>query len=262
MRKVYLILSAVVMAVMMLSSCGSGGSDEELSLEDEELSLEEIMNTLEEMADDEEVSEEVTSGSDEVTSGLNEVTIGEQVWMTQNLNVDTFRNGDPIPEAVTIEQWREAGRNRQPAWCYYDNFWEYGEIYGKLYNWYAVNDSRGLAPVGYHIPSDAEWTELENFLGTYDAGIKMKSTSAWKSYGNGTNSSGFSGFPGGMRHSTGAFESIGWYGKWWSSTEVSTDNAWFSADYAWHRYLNYDYDNVLRSNLGKDQGFSVRCLRD
>ena len=243
MRKVYLILSAVVMAVMMLSSCGSGGSDEELSLE-------EIIDTLEEMADEEEVSEEVTSGSDEVTSGSNEVTIGEQVWMTQNLNVDTFRNGDPIPRAVTAEQWREAGKSRQPAWCYYDNFWENGEIHGKLYNWYAVNDPRGLAPVGYHIPSDAEWTELENFLGTYDAGIKMKSTSGWRSYGSGTNSSGFSGFPGGVCQWDGFFENIGFYGWWWSSTD------------AWMRYLNYDEDKVLRGGIGKECGASVRCLRD
>jgi len=234
------------MAVMMLSSCGSGGSNEVTSGSNE------VTSGSNEVTSG---SNEVTSGSNEVTSGSNEVTIGEQVWMTQNLNVDKFRNGDPIPRAVTAEQWREAGRNRQPAWCYYENDWIFEEPYGKLYNWYAVNDSRGLAPVGYHIPSDAEWTELENFLGTYDAGIKMKSRSAWKSYGNGTDSYGFSGFPGGMRHHDGFFENIGFYGKWWSSTEVSTD-------YAWMRYLNYGEDNVFRSNNSKEHGYSVRCLRD
>jgi uncharacterized protein (TIGR02145 family) len=102
------------------------------------------------------------------------VTIGTQVWMTKNLDVSTFRNGDPIPEAKTDEEWKKAGENKQPAWCYYDNDPANGAKYGKLYNWYAVNDSRGLAPVGYHIPSDAEWTKLEVFLGA-DAGNKMKS---------------------------------------------------------------------------------------
>ena len=102
------------------------------------------------------------------------VTIGTQVWMTKNLDVSTFRNGDPIPEAKTGEEWKKAGENKQPAWCYCDNDPTNGAKYGKLYNWYAVNDSRGLAPVGYHIPSDAEWTKLEVFLGA-DAGNKMKS---------------------------------------------------------------------------------------
>lgn len=101
------------------------------------------------------------------------VTIGTQVWMTKNLDVSTFRNGDPIPEAKTKEEWKKAGENKQPAWCYYDNNSANGAQYGKLYNWYAVNDSRGLAPVGYHIPSDAEWTILVDFLGD-EAGNKMK----------------------------------------------------------------------------------------
>ena len=83
----------------------------------------------------------------------------------------------------------------------------------------------------------------------------MKSTGYWSSYGSGTNSSGFSGFAGGYRLSDGFFENIGFYGKWWSSTEVSTD-------YAWLRYLNYDEDKVLRSNNSKKHGYSVRCLRD
>ena len=93
------------------------------------------------------------------------VTIGTQVWMTKNLDLATFRNGDPIPEAKTDEEWEKAGENKQPAWCYYDNDPANGAKYGKLYNWYAVIDSRGLAPVGYHIPSDADWTKLNDFLG-------------------------------------------------------------------------------------------------
>ncbi len=102
------------------------------------------------------------------------VTIGTQVWMTKNLDVATFRNGDPIPEAKTNGEWEAAGHNEQPAWCYYDNDPANGAKYGKLYNWYAVNDSRGLAPSGYHVPTDQEWIILTRFLGS-DAGTKMKS---------------------------------------------------------------------------------------
>ena len=107
------------------------------------------------------------------------VTIGNQTWTTKNLDLATFRNGDAIPQAKTNEEWSAAGRNKQPAWCYYDNDPKNGTKYGKLYNWYAVNDSRGLAPAGYHIPTDEEWTVLHDFLGgtrgyLHSAGEKMK----------------------------------------------------------------------------------------
>lgn len=223
------------------------------------------------------------------------ITIGTQVWMTKNLDVATFRNGDSIPQAKTNEEWVNAGINKQPAWCYYDNDPANGAKYGKLYNWYAVNDPRGLAPVGYHIPSDAEWTKLGDFLGS-DAGTKMKSKSGWNSYttggsktcpncvnwnaeyrrkvpchtcqdtrtvpapkvtnsGNGTNTSGFSGLPGGNRNDNGAFSNIGFFGSWWSSTEGNTY-------VAWNRNLYYNYGFVNRYYYMKGQGFSVRCLRD
>jgi len=184
------------------------------------------------------------------------VTIGKQVWMTKNLDVATFRNGDPIPEAKTYEEWEIAGENKQPAWCYYKNDPANGAKYGKLYNWYAVNDSRGLAPTGWHIPSDAEWTELTDFLGGEDvAGTKMKSKSGWEEDGNGTNESGFSGLPGGIRYDDGSFNDIGYNGFWWSSTENLTT-------YAWYRYLYYNFGGVRRGDNGKRDGFSVRCLRD
>lgn len=216
MRKVSLILSAVVMTAMMLSSCGSGASKE--------------------------------------------VTIGKQVWMTQNLNVDKFRNGDPIPEAKTDEEWKKAGENGEPAWCYYNNNPDNGDRYGKLYNWYAVNDSRGLAPEGWKIPSDEDWRRLTDFLGGESvAGKKMKYTDFWADNdgesGNGTNESGFSGLPGGSRDYDGTFYYIGKDGYWWSSTE---DNAGF----AWLRLLDSKDGNVYRLGLCKQDGFSVRCLRD
>ena len=103
------------------------------------------------------------------------VTIGTQTWTAKNLDVATFRNGDAIPEAKTNEEWQAAGVNKRPAWCYYNNDPKNGTNYGKLYNWYAVNDARGLAPVGYHIPTDTEWTKLSDYLGGEEsAGEKMK----------------------------------------------------------------------------------------
>jgi uncharacterized protein (TIGR02145 family) len=184
------------------------------------------------------------------------VKIGNQEWMTNNLNVSTFRNGDAIPEAQTSEAWEKAGEEGKPAWCYYDNDPENGNKYGRLYNWYAVTDPRGLAPSGWHIPSDAEWTTLVDYFGGEDeAGHKMKSQAGWDYEGNGSNGSGFSGLPGGYRFDFGTFLNIGYYGNWWSSTENSTNFAWF-------RYLNYNDGDVNRYNFSKTNGFSVRCLRD
>ncbi len=103
------------------------------------------------------------------------VTIGTQTWTTLNLDVAIFRNGDAIPQAKTDEEWKAAGENKQAAWCYYDNDPKNGAKYGKLYNWYAVNDARGIAPMGWHVPTDQEWTVLSTFLGGEDvAGKKMK----------------------------------------------------------------------------------------
>jgi uncharacterized protein (TIGR02145 family) len=184
------------------------------------------------------------------------VIIGKQEWMTKNLNVDKFLNGDTIPHAKTAEEWTQAAYNREPAFCYYNNDPANGEKYGKLYNWYAVNDPRGLAPKGWHIPSDTEWTQLTDYLGGEDAaGSKMKSASGWKENGNGLNSSGFSGLPGGRRETNGTFYSIGSSGSWWSSTE-------YDRSYAWYRYMGYAKGNVSRIGSNNAQMFSVRCLRD
>ena len=183
-----------------------------------------------------------------------EVTIGEQVWMVKNLNVDKFRNGDPIPEAKTDEEWERAGERGEPAWCCYDNDPANGEKYGKLYNWYAVSDTRGLSPLGYHVPTDAEWTILEDHLSD-DVGEKMKSISGWNEDRNGTNESGFSGLPGGLRDLDGSFKYVGGNGDWWSSTEYSTEDSW-------GRSLGYVDGVFFRYHDYKFFGFSVRCLRD
>lgn len=189
-----------------------------------------------------------------------EVRIGDQIWMAENLNVDKFRNGDPIPEAKTDEEWIKAGKKGKPAWCYYKKKVVNGYRYGKLYNWYAVNDPRGLAPVGWKIPSDEDWTKLTDFLGgESEAGRKMKFTDFWVNIddgsADGTNESGFSGLPGGNRCNYGTFYYNGYSGYWWSSTKTNTNNAWF-------RYLYFNDGIVGRVSYNKGFGFSVRCLSD
>jgi len=201
-------------------------------------------------------SNETSSSAINESSFSSEVKSGTQVWMTKNLDVATFRNGDPIPQAKTNEEWEKAGKNQQPAWCYYDNDPANGAKYGKLYNWYAVNDPRGLAPEGWHIPSDNEWTVLTDYLGGKEAaGHKMKSTGGWIEKGNGSNTSGFSGLPGGYRINYGPFKNIGFNGFWWSSTEYGTD-------YVLYRHLSYYNGDVARYDTAKHIGNSVRCLRD
>ena len=172
------------------------------------------------------------------------------------MDVATFRNGDAIPEAKTNKEWEALGNNKQPAWCYYENNTANGTKYGKLYNWHAVNDARGLAPTGYHIPTDDEWTILSTYLGgEVLAEKKMKNSSGWNDSGNGDNSSGFSGLPGGCRYYNGRFDGVGYSGYWWSASEDDES-------YAWDREL-FDYDSKLgRYDYNKDCGFSVRCVRD
>lgn len=184
------------------------------------------------------------------------VSIGTQVWTVKNLDVSTFRNGDLIPEAKTDAEWKKAGENNQPAWCYYNNDPTNGAKYGKLYNWYAVNDRRGLAPAGYHIPSEAEWDKLAEYLGGgWDADWKMKGKSGWFKDRNGSNSSGFSGLPGGSRTSDGAFYDFGKGAKWWSITELEKGKA---SGYT----ISYLDVVVIFREYKKTEGFSVRCLKD
>jgi uncharacterized protein (TIGR02145 family) len=193
----------------------------------------------------------------------NTVTIGSQVWMKENLKVSKYRNGDPIPTNLDNAAWQNTTNG---AFAIYESNPVNDSIYGKLYNWYAVADPRGLCPTGWHVPSDAEWTTLENFLGGVDvAGGKMKSTGTiqastglWLDPNTGaTNSSGFTAFPGGFRGYAGivGYIAIGDDGDWWSSTEAASTLAWY-------RSVTYDVANSYRVNTDKAGGFSVRCLRD
>ena len=185
------------------------------------------------------------------------VEIGNQEWMSENLNVSHFRNGVPIPEVKTKEEWQVFGDNGMPAWCYYYNNLSNGEKYGKMYNWYAINDPRGLAPEGWHIPSKMEWINLEKYLGASDAGTKMKTLNGWGKNGNGTNESGFSGLPGGNRSTNGEFNVMGCFGEWWSSTSWDND-----INKAWSYGMNCYVGGFHRSFTYKDYGLSVRCLKD
>ena len=202
---------------------------------------------------------------------LQSVAIGTQSWTFTNLDVTTYRDGTPIPQVTDPTQWENLTTG---AWCYYNNDPANGTTYGKLYNWYAVagihdtdpsTPNKILAPQGWHIPSDPEWSTLINYLDpnavgdfTNIAGGKMKSTgtSLWQSPNTAaTNESGFSGLPAAYRDTSGTFGGIGYYGIWWSSSEFSSTNAWY-------RSLDYDNGYVYRGPQVKRWGFSVRCLRD
>lgn len=182
-------------------------------------------------------------------------TIGNQVWMAENLRVTHYNNGDAIPNVTDNTDWTGLSTG---AYCWYGNDQSDNEKYGALYNWYTVDDSRGLCPDGWHVPTHVEWTTLTTYLGgTSVAGGKMKATSdLWNSPNtDATNTSRFSGLPGGFRYNDGTCFGIGDYGYWWSSTE-------YSSDYAWYRYPYYDVGNVYVGFDSKLYGFSVRCLRD
>ena len=184
-----------------------------------------------------------------------EVKIGNQVWMTENLNVDRFLNGDLIPEAKSTEDWVLAGKNRRPACCIFQNDSAFGAANGRIYNWYAITDPRGLAPSGWKIPDNEDWMELSEFLGgEREAGKKMKSATGWNNNGSGNNESGFNAAPSGGRYANGTFvfrgESIGI----WSGTAFSQDSAWF-------RYLTYSDDLNHKYALKKAGGMYVRCIR-
>jgi len=177
-------------------------------------------------------------------------------WMGKNLDVTTYRNGDVIPQVTDLNKWASLTSG---AWCYYNNDPANNAIYGKLYNWYAVNDPRGLAPKGWHIPTDTEWTALTNLLGGESiAGGKMKTTgtSNWDSPNAGaTNEIGFAGLPGGFRYFDGPFSSLGANGHWWSASERSSKIAWY-------RSIYHDGGTLFRAENLAGFGFSVRCLRD
>jgi len=177
------------------------------------------------------------------------VKIGDQVWMAENLKVTKYRNGDPVPNVTSNNSWIKL---KTGAYCNYNNNSENGDIYGRLYNWYAVNDPRGLAPEGWHIPTDDELDELIDFIGEKNA-HELKSTTGWES-NNDTNKSGFTALAGGFRWRDGTFKALGQVGSWWSKDD--NDN------YTESLGLSSIYTDIGFIESQKEFGYSVRCIKD
>jgi len=195
------------------------------------------------------------------------VLIGGQCWMAENLKVTHYRNGDPIPNVTDVAEWIDLSTG---AYCDYYNDPANVPTYGRLYNWYAVDDSRNIAPEGWHLPSDAEWKQLEMYLGMSqaeadstlfrgtDEGGKLKEAgyAHWIPPNEGaTNESGFTALPGGFRDYDGSFYCMGITAFFWSSTEFSSGSAWI-------RGLYYNLSPVNRYYSPKHYGLSVRCVKD
>lgn len=182
------------------------------------------------------------------------VTIGSQIWLVENLKVTHYRNGDEIPNVTVDSVW---ATTTSGAYCHYDNNPSNANPYGRLYNWYALADSRGIAPVGWHVATDMDWQMLVDFLGgELVAGGALKDTILWRAPNTGaTNSSGFSALPAGYRYFDGTFDNLGDDSHFWSATENS-------ATLAWGRLLLYNSAQISRGSGHKEAGFSVRCVKD
>lgn len=188
------------------------------------------------------------------------IIIGEQMWMAKNLSVTTFQNGDVIPQIISREEWETAGIEGKPAYCYYNNNAENKVDFGILYNWFAITDPRGLAPIGWRIPVKADWERLIKYLGGADkAGEKMKSTNGWLQVdptknGNGSNESGFNAFPSGTRNFIGDFHNKGLSCAWWCLNSSNIENDLF--------YFIVSERNTIDNGIfDVEEGLSVRCIK-
>jgi uncharacterized protein (TIGR02145 family) len=184
----------------------------------------------------------------------NIVQIGDQFWLKENLMVTKYRDGHPIPNNADSTVWANLTLGGR---CYYDNDADNNGTYGSLYNWFAVDNERGLCPTGWHVPTDAEWTELVEYLGgEYIAGGKMKTTTLWEAPNEGaTNNSGFSALPAGERTFESEFKELGFMGTWWSQTQDSEE-----VGISYH--IENSFANIGRNYNNKKAGFSVRCIKD
>jgi uncharacterized protein (TIGR02145 family) len=183
------------------------------------------------------------------------VQIGSQIWMAENLRTIRYNNGSAIPLVTDVIEWMSI---TTPGFCWYNNDAATYYTYGALYNWYTVNTGN-LAPDGWHVPTDAEWTTLTNYIGGESVAggkLKEKGTTHWNWPNSlATNETGFTGLPGGYRIKEGLFGELQSSGYWWSSTAIIPNVAWF-------RSLNYNFSYILISNYDENYGLSVRCVRD
>ena len=222
-------------------------------------------------------AEKKKKGKKAKSTDISSVRFGNQLWTTKNLNVDRFRNGAPIPQARTQDEWIKAALDKKPAWCYMNNDPINGAIYGKLYNWYAVDDKRGLAPKGWRIPTTEDW---------YSLSLKHNKRKTWKLNPDDWESedeyddneaedesgevyerrnkkklakSNFNAVPSGFREWLGEFNGFGSDAIWWSSTDDNEFVVWtcklFSDD-------SDQSSNFSRSTAIKRMGYSVRCVMD
>jgi uncharacterized protein (TIGR02145 family) len=183
----------------------------------------------------------------------NAVTIGTQVWMVENLKTTHYNDGTSIPLVTDPTAW---GNLTTPGYCWYNDSVPYGNSYGALYNWHAVNTGK-LAPIGWHVPTDSDWTVLYTYIDEPDAGglLKDTGTTYWSSPNTGaTNTTGFTALPGGYRDPSGAFGGIGGLGYWWSSTADGGPTRGFG--------LATHSTNFIFVNFNEVYGLSVRCIRN
>jgi len=202
--------------------------------------------------------------SRQTSNDVPQVQIGSQIWAKRNLDVSTYRNGDTIPQVTDPTEWRNLTTG---AWCYYNNDPAMGEIYGKLYNWEAVSDPRGLAPQGWKIPSDSDWTILTNYLGgdTISAGkLKEIGTAHWLINQFGTNSTGFNALSGGVRGEDGAFVFLNSNSNWWSNTYRAPYHCFLGGGIIRSMYADspYNQNKLYRWSMNYFYGASVRCLKN
>lgn len=183
------------------------------------------------------------------------VLIGKDEWMIKNLSVSKFNNGDPIPEAKTEAEWLEAGQNKSAAWCFQNNDPKNEKKYGRLYNYYAVSDPRGLIPPGFHLATDAEWKNLIDASGgAKNAGRKLKDSDFWGGK-NSEVSSGFNARPGGVRIFDGGFSNLENSVYFWTSTQESTVTQFYYR-------IQADSDQVDRNFSFINYGMYLRCVKD
>jgi uncharacterized protein (TIGR02145 family) len=194
------------------------------------------------------------------------VMIGNQEWMAENLRTAFYANGDSIPNLTDNSAWMASTSG---AWCYYNNSINSGQVYGKLYKWYATVDPRNVCPAGWHVPSDAEWNTLIGFIDplfiadtiggvqSSIAGGKMKSVTGWSDPNTAaTNETGFSALPGGYRNYFNQYSyNLNTAALFWTATEIDVD-------WAFTRFLNHTSGDIYRDDMNKRAGFSVRCVRD
>lgn len=186
------------------------------------------------------------------------ITIGSQTWMAENLRTTHYRNGDPITNIKERIQWNNSTSG---AYCNYNNTKSLDTIatFGRLYNWYTISDNRNIAPAGWHVPSDSEWTTLLTYLGgnsEADLKLKEKGGKHWFYMNLGSNSSGFTALPSGL-YDDGEFDAIGYFCIWWSSTEYNVDNS-----YVISLWLSWDVSTNGGQPYSKNSGYSIRCIKD